>query len=85
MQLHDKLEETFRLDINQKKALKKLELFSVHDLLFYFPTRYSDMSKKKKIKDLEKLTKKPVYSLSLYDDKLVKEFGDALVQKLKNN
>ncbi len=53
MQLHDKLEETFRLDINQKKALKKLGLISLHDLLFYFPTRYSDMSQIKQINDLE--------------------------------
>ncbi|MES2416478.1 MAG: ATP-dependent DNA helicase RecG [Patescibacteria group bacterium] len=53
MQLHDKLEETFRLDLNQKKALRKLGLFSVHDLLFYFPLRYSDMSQIKQIKDLQ--------------------------------
>jgi GTP-binding protein len=39
----------------------------------------------KKIKELEKITKKPVYSLSLYDDKLVKNFGDILIKELKNN
>ncbi len=52
MKLHDKLEEKFRLDINQKKALKKLNLFSVADLLFHFPVKYSDMSAIKKINEL---------------------------------
>ena len=52
MQLSDSLESKFRLDENQKKALRRLNLFSVHDLLFYFPTRYSDMSEVKKIVDL---------------------------------
>src|SRR3989339_267718 len=52
MQLSDKLEEKFRLDTNQKKALKRLELFSVHDLLFHFPVRYSDISEIKKISEL---------------------------------
>jgi ATP-dependent DNA helicase RecG len=44
MELHDKLEDTFRLDANQKKALRRLGLFSVADLLFHFPLRYSDIS-----------------------------------------
>ena len=52
MRLSDKLELIFRLDTNQKKALKKLGLFSVADLLFYFPTRYSDLSTVKKIAEL---------------------------------
>ncbi len=52
MQLHDRLEEKFRLDINQKRALHKLKLFSVSDLLFHFPIRYSDISEVKKISDL---------------------------------
>ncbi|MEI8174399.1 MAG: ATP-dependent DNA helicase RecG [bacterium] len=52
MQLHDKLEEKFRLDINQKKALNKLKLFSVSDMLFHFPVRYSDISEVKRIADL---------------------------------
>ncbi|HAS80756.1 TPA: DNA helicase RecG [Candidatus Nomurabacteria bacterium] len=52
MELADKLETKFRLDINQKKALHKLNLFSVHDLLFHFPVRYSDMSEIKKISEL---------------------------------
>ena len=52
MQLSDKLEEKFRLDVNQKKALRKLKIFSVADLLFHFPVRYSDISEVKNIADL---------------------------------
>lgn len=52
MNLGDKLEKVFRLDIEQKKALAKLELFTISDLLFYFPIRYSDMSEVKNISDL---------------------------------
>ena len=52
MELHDKLENKFRLDPMQKKALKRLGLFSVHDLLYHFPVRYSDISTLKKISDL---------------------------------
>ncbi len=52
MQLSDTLESKFRLDINQKKALHKLKLFSVADLLFHFPVRYSDISTVMKISDL---------------------------------
>jgi ATP-dependent DNA helicase RecG len=52
MELSDRLETKFRLDINQKKALNKLKIFSVADLLFHFPVRYSDISEIKKIADL---------------------------------
>ncbi|MFA4975449.1 MAG: ATP-dependent DNA helicase RecG [Candidatus Paceibacterota bacterium] len=52
MELSDKLEIKFRLDENQKKALHKLNLFSIHDLLFHFPVRYSDTSEVKKISEL---------------------------------
>jgi ATP-dependent DNA helicase RecG len=52
MELHNKLETKFRLDENQKKALCKLNLFSVADLLFHFPVRYSDISTVMKINDL---------------------------------
>ena len=52
MQLSDGIEEKFRLDVNQKKALHRLNLFSIHDLLFHFPTRYSDMSEIKRINEL---------------------------------
>jgi ATP-dependent DNA helicase RecG len=52
MELQDKLEAKFRLDENQKKALRRLNLFSVADLLFHFPVRYSDISEVKKISEL---------------------------------
>ena len=52
MQLSERLEDKFRLDINQKKALRKLGLFSVADLLFHFPVRYSDISEVKSIAEL---------------------------------
>lgn len=52
MQLSDKIEEKFRLDINQKKALERLKIFSVADLLSHFPVRYSDISEVRKVTDL---------------------------------
>jgi ATP-dependent DNA helicase RecG len=52
MELSDKLETKFKLSDDQKKALRKLGLFSVCDLLFHFPVRYSDISQVKKISDL---------------------------------
>jgi len=52
MQLSDRLEEKFRLDIKQKKALHKLKLFSVSDLLFHFPVRYGHISEIKPINQL---------------------------------
>ncbi len=52
MHLADKLEIKFRLDIHQKKALHRIGLFSVRDLLYHFPVRYSDMSELKRIADL---------------------------------
>jgi len=38
----DLLEEHFRLQGDQKKALKKIGLSTVQDLLYYFPSRYGD-------------------------------------------
>jgi len=52
MELADRLETKFRLDVNQKKALNKLGIFSVHDLLFHFPVKYSDVSEAKQIAEL---------------------------------
>jgi ATP-dependent DNA helicase RecG len=52
MQLSDKLEEKFRLDINQKKALHKMNIFSVANLLQHYPIRYSDISEVKNIAEL---------------------------------
>ena len=52
MELGDKLELKFRLDTNQKRALHRLKLFSIADLLYYFPIRYSDISTVMKISEL---------------------------------
>src|SRR3989344_5818793 len=52
MQLSDRLANKFRLNEIQKRALNKLKVFSVHDLLFHFPVRYSDISLVKKISEL---------------------------------
>jgi ATP-dependent DNA helicase RecG len=52
MHLSDTLSSHFRLDIHQKTGLKKLGLVTVRDLLFYFPTRYTDMSVIKRVADL---------------------------------
>ncbi len=52
MQLSDPLSSHFRLDERQKAGLKKLGLLFVQDLLFYFPTRYTDMSIIKRVADL---------------------------------
>ena len=52
MEWSDKLEIKFRLDTNQKRALARLKLFSVADLLFHFPLRYSDISKVSKVTEL---------------------------------
>ncbi len=52
MQLHDPLTSHFRLDLTQKKALSKLNIQSVRDVLFYFPIRYTDISALKNIGEL---------------------------------
>ena len=53
MELSDQLETKFpKLDDNQKRALRRLKIFSVADLLFHFPVRYSDWSEVKNIADL---------------------------------
>ncbi len=52
MKPSDRLEAKFRLEEKQKKALRRLGLFSVRDLLFYFPVRYSDMSEVRNISEL---------------------------------
>ncbi|MDP3996808.1 MAG: GxxExxY protein [bacterium] len=46
------IEETFRLLEPQKKALKKLGLTTIRDLLYHFPVRYGDVSEMKNIGSL---------------------------------
>lgn len=52
MNLSDKLNEKFRLSDIEKKALHRLGLFSIYDLLTYYPIRYSDISEIKNIDEL---------------------------------
>ncbi len=52
MKLEDKIELHFRIDINQKKALNTLGIKTLKDLLYHFPTRYSDISEVRNINTL---------------------------------
>ena len=47
-----RIDETFRLTPAQKTALVKLNLHTVIELLYYFPTRYSSISETRNISEL---------------------------------
>lgn len=47
------LEKTFRLNTMQQKALARLKIKNIYDLLYHFPTRYSDMSSVSSIEGAE--------------------------------
>jgi ATP-dependent DNA helicase RecG len=53
MNLDDNIESHFRIDINQKKALSKLGVNKICDLLYYFPYRYTDISEFRHINTLK--------------------------------
>ncbi len=53
MKLEDKIELHFRLSDNLKKALGKLGLKTIRDLLFYFPSRYSEISEVRNISSVK--------------------------------
>ena len=53
MYLNDKIETQFRIDINQKRALEKLGLKTIQDLLYYFPSRYTNISEFRNINTLK--------------------------------
>ncbi|HLP86825.1 MAG TPA: ATP-dependent DNA helicase RecG [Candidatus Paceibacterota bacterium] len=53
MYLNDNIESHFRLDINSKKALSKLGLNKISDLLYYFPSRYTSISEFRHINTLK--------------------------------
>lgn len=61
MQLNSLIEDNFRLTLWQKRALKKLGLKKISDLLFYFPSRYESFSQRKNIIDLTEGDKTTVY------------------------
>ncbi len=52
MNLQSLLEQEFRLPADQKKALKKIGLKTIEDLLYHFPTRYGDTAEMKNISSL---------------------------------
>lgn len=53
MYLNDNIESHFRIDLNQKKALARLGIVKVCDLLYYFPSRYTDISEFRHINTLK--------------------------------
>lgn len=61
MNLSSFIEENFRLVDAQKRAMKKLGLKNLRDLLFYFPSRYESFSERKNIIDLKEGEKTTVY------------------------
>jgi ATP-dependent DNA helicase RecG len=50
--LTDLIGTVFRIDTTQEKALEKLGIFTVGDLLYHFPTRYQLLSESKRIIEL---------------------------------
>jgi len=52
MYLNDNIEKHFKLDLIQKKALAKLGISKIHDLLYYFPFRYTNISEFRHINTL---------------------------------
>jgi ATP-dependent DNA helicase RecG len=53
MYLNDNIESHFRIDPNQKKALFHLGINKIRDLLYYFPSRYTDISEFRHINTLK--------------------------------
>jgi len=53
MEINSLIEKEFRLKEDQKKALVRANLSTIKDLLYYFPSRYNNISEVKKIKDLK--------------------------------
>ena len=53
MKLSNSLSSIFRILPVQEKALKKLGIISVEDLLYHFPVRYGDISEIKSIESLK--------------------------------
>ena len=59
--LNDSLENIFRLTPGQKRALNKLRLHTVDDLLHHFPARYTDAARTITIGSLKKGDQAAVY------------------------
>lgn len=54
MNLSDPLKEHLRILPTQEKALQRLNLYTIKDLLYHFPTRYGDTSATRTIESLQK-------------------------------
>ena len=61
MNLAENLSEIFRLNAEQFKALKKLGLQTIRDLLYYFPVRYGDVVEARTIASLQNGESAAVY------------------------
>jgi len=57
----DKLTDHFRIDQNHQKALKRLRIDTVGDLLYHLPARYEDISDIQSVASLEKGQEAVVY------------------------
>ena len=51
MQPNDRLEEHFRVTKSQRAGLSKLDIETVHDLLYHLPSRYESAADIKRVKD----------------------------------
>ncbi|MBI2618143.1 ATP-dependent DNA helicase RecG [Candidatus Kaiserbacteria bacterium] len=54
MELSDHIEIHFRLLETQKRALRRLNLLTIEDILYHFPTRYENISDWKHVAELKK-------------------------------
>jgi len=61
MTLDSKVEEVFRLNPLQKKALKRVGVKTVEQLLYYFPARYGEQSQTKNVSNLKKGDKAEIF------------------------
>lgn len=61
MKTTDLLTQHFRIDVPHQKALKRLGVVTVEDLLYYLPARYEDMSEAQSAATLEKNQDAVVY------------------------
>lgn len=61
MSHNDPLEKLFRLNPLQKKALHKLGIKNIRNLLYHFPIRYGNISEIKKIADLKQGDEATIY------------------------
>jgi ATP-dependent DNA helicase RecG len=91
MQKAEKIEKLFpRLSLPQKKALERLGIITTHDLLYHFPTRYSDMSNVAKIRDVQDGDTVTVYG-RIQNPKIKKSFkggvpmGEAYLEDLNKD